>query len=533
MRKEYRLLYLLALLKLILPFLIQDPAWEPHRDEFLYLGEGRHMAWGFMEIPPVLSVFAWLTNLFGGGMFWIKFWPSLLGAGTYILMGRLILSFGGRWFALVLGLLPFVFGAYLRMFFLFQPNSPEIFFWTLMAYGLIRHVQTGQPRGLYIAGIAMGLGMMSKYSAAFYAASLLGGLLLTKERRVFFNRHFYFALAIGLVIFLPNLIWQYVHGFPVVYHMKELQRTQLQYIGPGAFLIDQVLMYLPCFFVAVAGLIWAGFSREGRPYRWISWAYLLVILLLLAGHGKSYYSAGAYPVLFAFGALGLERWTTGRLLFWRYVMMAVTAFLGYTYVTIALPWLPPARLAAYYAKTGVARKTGSLRWEDQQDHPLPQDFADMLSWKEMTQKVAKAYSLLDSAEKAHTFLFCDNYGEAGAVNYYGPRYHLPPVYSDNASFLYWMPDNFYQFNTLLLVTDDKAEMQHAFIREFASVTLVDSITTPYAREAGSLIILMKGPSPTFRKAFRDKIDRDKHKTTAAGATSPESPNALEKGGTLH
>jgi hypothetical protein len=130
-------------------------------------------------------------------------------------------------------------------------------------------------------------------------------------------------------------------------------------------------------------------------------------------------------------------------------------------------------------------------------------------------------------------LFCDNYGEAGAVNYYGPQYGLPPAYSDNASFLYWMPEN-YQYNVLLLVTDDKEEMNHAFIREFESVKLMDSITNPYARENGSLIILFKGPSATFRRAFVDKIDKKRFKTTATGVSGPGvSPNSLEPGGSMH
>jgi hypothetical protein len=533
MRKEYRLLYLLALLKLVLPFLIQNHVYEPHRDEFLYLIEGRHMAWGFMEVPPVLSVFAWLTNLFGGGFFWIKFWPSLLGALTYLLMGRLILGFGGRWFALVLAVLPFMCGAYLRFFFLFQPNSPEVFCWTLMAYGLIRYVQMGTNRGLYIAGIAMGLGMMSKYSAAFYVVGLIGGLLLTNQRRILVNRHFWLAMLVGLAIFLPNLIWQCVHGFPVVFHMNELQKNQLQFVTPKDFLISQLLMNVSCCWVWLAGLYWLIFTSAGRPYRFTGWAYIIVIILLLAGHGKDYYALGAYPVLFVFGALSLERWAVGRRHFRRYVMLAVSAFIGYTYVPVAMPFLPPRELAEYYSKKSLVRKSGALRWEDLKDHPLPQDFADMLSWKEMTAKMARAYSTLDSTDKMQTALFCDNYGEAGAVNYYGRDYQLPPAYSDNASFLYWMPESFYSYNNVLLVTDDKQEMQHSFIHEFVSAKVMDSITNPYAREYGTLIILLKGPSDKFRKAFRDKIEKDKYKTTARGTAAGVGPNDLEKGGSMH
>src|ERR1700689_3591231 len=182
------LVYLLALLKFVLPFLIQNSTYEPHRDEFLYIAEAHHMAWGYLEVPPVMSVFAYVTNTMGGSFFWIKIWPSLFGSLTYILVARLILSMGGKMFALILGFLPFIFGYYMHVHFMFQPNFLEVFFWTLMAYGLVRYVQTEKPNGLYIAGIALGLGMMSKYSVSFFAISLLVGLLLTKERKIFLNK---------------------------------------------------------------------------------------------------------------------------------------------------------------------------------------------------------------------------------------------------------------------------------------------------------------------------------------------------------
>src|SRR5579863_3808223 len=150
MQKLNRLLYFLAIVKFVLPFFLQNALYEPHRDEFLYLAEGRHMAWGFMEVPPLLSVFAWLTNLFGGGMFWIKFWPSLFGALNFIVIGKIIISLGGRSFALVLGFLPFVTGAYLRVHYLFQPNFLEIFFWTLIAYSCICYVQTQNNKWIYL-----------------------------------------------------------------------------------------------------------------------------------------------------------------------------------------------------------------------------------------------------------------------------------------------------------------------------------------------------------------------------------------------
>jgi hypothetical protein len=509
MKNSNRFVYLLALIKFALPFFLQSSAYEPHRDEFLYLAEGHHVDWGFMEVPPLLSVFAWLTNLFGGSMFWIKFWPSLFGAFTFLMIGKIIQSLGGKGFALLLGFLPFVTGAYLRVHFLFQPNFLEIFFWTSIAFSLIRHVQTGKNRWLYFFGISAGLGMMSKYSVAFYIVSILMGLLLTRNRRIFINRHFYFSVLLAFIIFLPNMIWQYSRHFPIVYHMSELRKNQLQYISPAGFLIDQLILILPCVFVWIAGLLFVGFSPAARKYRFIGWSYVFVIVLLLIGHGKNYYSLGVYPVLLAFGACQLERLTAQGFKVLRYAMVLVIAFLAYLFVPLMLPLFKPGSLARFYEKRDL-QKTGLLRWEDLRNHALPQDFADMLSWEEMTQKMARAYHSLDSTEQKKTILFCDNYGQAGAVNYYGPKYHLPEAYSDNASFLYWIPDSL-RFDNLVLITDDLNEMQHPFIRDFQSADLKDSVTNPYAREEGSLIIILKNGDSNFKKMFIEKIEKDKAK----------------------
>ena len=508
------LVFLLALLKFILPFLVQSPAYEPHRDEFLYLAEGRHMAWGYLEVPPMMSVLAWLTNMMGGGFFWIKIWPSLFGALTWLVVARLILSLGGRAFALVLGFLPFVFGYYVHVHYMFQPNFLEVFFWTLMAYGLIRFVQERKPGWLSISGSAFGLGMLSKYSVAFFAISLLLGLLLTRPGKVLMNRHFYFAMLTGLGIFLPNLLWQYTHGFPVIYHMKELQHQQLEKVSQSGFLIDQVLFNLPGIFIWVSGLVWVSFTQAGKPYRFIGWATAIVIGILVAGHGKSYYGMGAYPVLFGFGAVYLERRTAGRLHFIRYIMIAFTLVVGCFIDTIALPFLPPRQLAAWYAGNSIVRRMGFLRWEDQKDHLLPQDFADMLSWREMTAKMAKAYDGLDSAEKSQAILDCDNYGEAGAVDYYGPAYHLPSPMGHSANYLLWMPRDFYKSNIVILATDNRKEIHEDFIREFHSAAVVDSITDPYAREFGSYIIVLKDPSEKFRKDWRAYYESLLQKTSS-------------------
>jgi len=509
MRHRNRIIYLLALVKFVLPFILQSSYYEPHRDEFLYLAEGRHMAWGFMEVPPLLSVFAWLVHICGDGIFWIKFWPSLFGAFTFIIVGRTIVSLGGKAFAILLGFLPFVLDVYLRVHFLFQPNFLEIFFWTMMAWSVISFIQTGQNKWLYIFGISVGLGMVSKYSVSIFAVSMILGLLLTPQRKIFANKHFYAAGLLGFLIFLPNLLWQYQHHFPVVFHMKELQQTQLQYISPAGFLIDQLIMNLPCVFTWFTGLCWISFSRKTKQYRFLGLGYLFVIVLLLISHGKNYYSLGVYPILFAFGAYQLEQLTIARLKIVRYALIVFALCIAYIFIPIALPLFEPGRLAAFYEKRHV-EKTGVLKWEDLKNHPLPQDFADMLGWEEMAKKMSSAYHTLDSNEKKSTVVFCDNYGQAGAVNYYRDKYNMPEAFSDNASFLYWMPAK-PDFNNIVLLTDDEHEMEHAFIKDFKSARLSDSVTSPFARERGSLIIVLKGADSSFKKFFIEKLEKDKAK----------------------
>jgi 4-amino-4-deoxy-L-arabinose transferase-like glycosyltransferase len=506
MQPHNRFLYVLAFIKLILPFLLQSSLYEPHRDEFLYLAEGRHMEWGFMEVPPLLSVFAWLTNIFGVEMFWMKLWPSLFGSFTYVIVGKIILSLGGRSFALFLAFLPFIFGVYLRLFYLFQPNFLEVFFWTVLAFSIIRYIQTEKNKWLYVFGISAGLGMMSKYSVAFFIVSIAAGLLCTPQRKTLFNKYFWFASIIGLLIFLPNIFWQFQNHLPVVFHMRELQQTQLQYIDTPSFLIDQVLMNLPCVFVWMVGFWFTAFTQKGRPYRFAAWTYFFVIILLIVLHGKNYYSIGVYPMLLAFGSFHLEQFTLHRK-YLRYVLVLIIFILGLPLVPAALPVASPKKLDRYYNAMKFSN-TVLLKWEDLQYHPLPQDFSDMLGWEEMTQKVARAYNLLNNIEKQHTILFCDNYGQAGAVNFYAKKYHIPYAYSDNASFLYWLPDSMH-IDNIILVTDDQQEMQHDFIKDFSYAGVNDSVTNVYARERGSLIITLKGANEAFNQMFKEKIKNDK------------------------
>ncbi|MEX6688974.1 glycosyltransferase family 39 protein [Danxiaibacter flavus] len=503
MKNHVKLLYILTVVKIILPFLLQDASYQPHRDEFLYLAEGQHLAWGYMEVPPLLSVFAWLTHLFGGSMFWIKFWPSLFGGLTFFLTGKIIISLGGRAFAVWLAFLPFALDGYLRLFFLFQPNFLEVFFWTAIAFSIIQYIQTNKNKWLYYCGLCVGLGLMSKYSVAFYTISILAGLVMTPQRKIFANKHLYFAAIIAIIIFLPNIIWQYNHLFPVLHHMKELQETQLQYINRPAFIIDQFMMNLPCVFIWIAGLLTLFFSSSLRAYRFIAWAYLFVIILLLYLQGKSYYALGAYPVLFAFGAFQLEKITSKRFRWTRFAMILFPVALGLFSLPLVLPIAKPEKLANYYQKTGM-NKTGDFKWEDLKTHPLPQDFADMIGWKELAKKVAAVYSTLPSEQKQSIFIYCRGYYSAGALNYYGPSLGLPEAYSDDANFLWWLPDSSHSKN-MLFIGHNIPKKDDLVFQQYEKYEIKDSVNMPLFRENGIKVVLFENGNDSLNTFINRSI----------------------------
>lgn len=496
MKKHYPFLLLLALVRLILPFVLQNGYYQPHRDEFLYLNYAGHMDWGYMEVPPLLSVFSWLTHLLGNGFFWVKFWPALFGALTFLLGGDLILRHNGGRLAIIILFISLVFGAFIRVFFLFQPGFLEVFCWTAISYCLIRFQQSKEVKWLNLFGISCGLGILSKYTTAFFLSGILGGLLFSHQRALFINKHFYFAGLIGFLLFLPNLLWQYNHNFPVIFHMKELRETQLVYMDTTGFIAGQIMMNFVVIFSWLGGLVAVLFSKKMKEYRWIGTAYFLVLGLLMAGSGKDYYALGVYPILFAFGSLWLEDLIRNWAAFWKVAFISVPVLAGLFILPLGLPMFTPEKLADYYEKAGF-RKAMGFKWEDQQNHPLPQDFADMIGWREIAEMTAKNYHLLPDSTKAATIIFCRGYFTAGALNYHGKNLGLPEAISDNGSYLQWIPDDF-NFKHLMLIGHRNPDPDDIVFNHFESRRLMDSINMPLFRENGMKVFFFENGSDSMR-----------------------------------
>jgi hypothetical protein len=479
----------LAALKFVLPFLLQHPVYELHRDEYLYYEQGHHLDFGFLENPSLIGVMAFISLLLGGSFFWIKFWPSLLGVLTILITAGIVRELGGKFFACVVAALGILFTAYMRIHFLFQPNALEICSWTLGIYFLLRFINTQQNKYIYFLSLAMALGWWSKYSVLFFATAILISLLLTPYKKVILQKHFWLALLLGFVLVLPNIIWQYMHNWPLMHHMDELRATQLKYISKTGFIKDQFLLLLPVVFVWLGGLIWLLFQSK---YRLIAFIYLFTFLLIMLGSGKAYYTLGAYPMLVAAGGVWLERISTTRL--WlRWAAVAFILFLAIPFIPVLLPMQPPQQMAVTNKKFKLD-EMGLLKWEDQQNHPLQQDFADMLGWKELSGKAEALFLSLPDTAKRNAIVYCRNYGQAGALRYYAsdPGFRSK-IICDNGTFLLWIPDHL-KFRHLLFVGDKMPDNDDAVFQHFQKVTTIDSVSNTFARQYGDKIILFENAS---------------------------------------
>lgn len=508
MRRTKYFIWVLALIKFVLPFILQNSYYQLHRDEFLYLDHGSHLAFGYMEVPPLLSVFSWITHLFPQNDWVVKFWPSLFGAFTFILVAKAILHLGGQRFAIFLAFLAFTLTAFARLHFLFQPGFLEVFFWTAVSYSILRYIQTKKIKWLYLLALSLAFGFLSKYSISLFAASIFAGLLLTPQRKIFFKGHFYYAMACAFVIVLPNVWWQYAHNYPIVAHMKELKETQLQYVSPAGFLIDQVLMNFPCFFIWIAGLFSIFFVRIFKPFKAIGYAYIFLIVLLIILHGKNYYALGVYPILFAFGAVYLEKLFVNKRYALRYAAVAIPFILGLPVMPVLLPMAKPEALSDYYQKIGIA-KTGVLKWEDLKDHELPQDFGDMLGWKELSNKAEDVYNSLSPEQKKQTIIYCGSYGQAGALRYYGdsPEFRKK-IISENGSNKLWMPKNLV-FKNILLIDDEMPDKDDSVLIHFESNKIVDSVDTKYSRQLGDKIFLFTNADDQAQRIANKEFDESR------------------------
>ncbi|MGH7493495.1 MAG: glycosyltransferase family 39 protein [bacterium] len=498
---EWLLLSGLALGKLASHFLTSTN-YELHRDTYLFLALGDHLDWGYVSVPPAIAFFARLSQtLFGDSVFAIGILPALIGALSILLVGLMVKSLGGKIWAIALAGTAFLISpAFLRSNSLFQPVSFDQFFWLLTTFLALRLLQTRNPKLWLPLGAVCGLAFLNKYAIAFLVCALLLSFLLAPDRQLLFSKYFVFGLLAGLLIVLPNLLWQMHHNWPVLAHMAELQLTQLVNVSISNFLLMQVLMNLPGLLVWLAGLAFFLFSKAGKGLRVLGYAYLAVILIFILFRGKHYYTLGIYPLLFAAGGFWIEKHFTISNRWMRPALLALMIMIALPVIPYSLPVLAHERMLAYAEKSKNYGLANALRWEDGKIHPLPQDYADMIGWEELANVVIRTYHSLSDSEKARCVIYAENYGQAGAIKYYGKKHGLPEPASFNETFLFWAPDSV-DFTTLIYVNDEIEEISYFF----AEVRQVGKITNAFARESGLPVFLCRHPRNGFFEFYREKV----------------------------
>jgi len=491
----------LAILKLVLHYYSHD-LYGLHRDEYLYLAEGDHLAWGYLEVPPMIAVLGKLARgVLGDTIFAVRFFPALVGGVSIFLVGMMARDFGGRKQAQLIAGAAFLFSpAYLGSNNLFQPVSFNQFCWLLSAFLVVRIIKYQRPGSWYVLGVVAGLGFLTKYSIVFFLLALAAAFLISKERKQLLSPHPYLAVGLALLIASPNLYWQYSYDWPIIRHMEELARTQLVYMTPADFLVPQLIFHWSGVLVWGVGL-WALLrEKELAPYRLLAWAFLFTLTILLLLSGKAYYTIGAYGMLLAAGGVVWERWL-GR---FAWTLLPAMLILNAPIIPYGLPLMPVEKMQAYstYFKDNYGLTT-PLRWEDGVVRSLPQDFADMHGWDELPAKVATFYHSLTPEQQSKTMLYADNYGQAGVLNFHRKEYGLPECLSFSSSFTMWIPQEV-DFDHQLQVYDE----WHPTSEFFAKMIFIDSIEHPLARDPG-YIFFKTDATMDVRAVWKEIVKEEK------------------------
>jgi hypothetical protein len=354
-------------------------------------------------------------------------------------------------------------------------NAFEPLIWMGCAWCVVRAINTRRSSYWLWFGLLAGVGLELKYSVIFFLFGIVVGLVLTEHRRFLKGKWIWLGALVALLIFLPNLLWQVNHNFPFLELMRNIRESGRDVArGPVAFIADQAMIINPILFpLWVGGLVWLFFAREGRRYRILGWAYVVMLALFIVMKGKNYYLAPAYPILFAAGAVAFERATArkkqmagaeGKSLplapafySWiRWIYVAVIILASATLAPLSLPILPVESYISYQKALGFEPPKA----ENQPTGPLPQHFADEFGWEEMTRAVAQVYYSLPPEERARTAIFANSYGQAGAIDFFGAKYGLPRAISNHQNYWYWGPRDYTGEIVIVLGSDGEGDREH-------------------------------------------------------------------------
>ena len=445
------------------------------RDELYYAACGTHLAWGYVDQAPPNRrhrvVHAPAARRFA---FALRFFPALSAAAKILLTAWMVRELHGKRFAQVLATTAILFcPIYLTMDSFLSMNSFEPLFWTGCAAIAMRIANGGSPRLWLLFGVVAGVGILNKHSMLFFGLAMVLGLMVSSGTRYFRNRWIWLGALIAWAIFLPNLLWEIRNHFPTIEILRNVAKTKNAHVPWYDFIAQQALLVHPLAVpICLAGL-WFFFATEkGRNYRFLGWAYVFLLLEMLVLDGRIYYVAPVYPYLFAAGSVWIE--TQIADLSWEWAKRAILIPLavgGIIAAPLATPLLPVNAAAAYAHFWNVDK----IHVQNYEPGQLPQFFADMFGWPHQAAVIGSVYSTLTPADRARCAILAGNYGEAGAIDYFGPAYGLPPAISGHNNYYLWGPRG-YSGDMVIAFGMRLADLQSLF----GSVQQVNTINDFYA-----------------------------------------------------
>lgn len=442
------------------------------RDEFYYMACGEHLAWGYVDQPPLIAFAAWFArHVFGNSIISIRLLPVLTGAAVVFLTGVLARELGGGKFAQVLAAATILLApAYLAFDSFFSMNAFEPLFWLLCALIAVRIVNGASPKLWLLFGVVAGIGLENKHTMAVFGFALIAGLLLAGHQSILRSKWLWLGGLIALAIALPNLVWEARHGWPQIEVVRNAQEYKNVHVGPLRFVVEQILFLDPLALpIWVAGLVWCFVSSAGKQFRFLGWTYLIVLAIFMVMSGKTYYVLPVYPLVAAAGGLA---WESAASLPWRRVRMAAIALMvigGVATIPFGVPVLPVNLFLSYMH----ALPAFNVQTERDVTEQLPQLYADMFGWQHLADAVSRVYFTLPPKEQADCAILAGNYGEAGAIDYYGPDLDLPKALSGHNNYFYWGPRN-YSGACVILV----GERSEQYKNLFGEATLAATVDNP-------------------------------------------------------
>jgi len=409
------------------------------RDELYYIAMSDNLDLGYVDVPPLVPfLLAIVRSVLGTSFFSLHLLPAISGALVVWLVSLMVKKLGGGFNALLLALTCVTLAPiYLCWESTYTYDVFDKLNWTVMLYVMVLILKTEDRKYWIYFGLVAGLGLMTKITILFIAFGLLSAMMMTKERKHFLSWQLWAGGVLALLIFSPYIIWQIREGLPALEYYGSYASAKTWPSTPPEFIKNQIVtMNLLAFPVWLLGIYYFIFNESGKRYRVFGYAYFIVLIICIVLKVKFFLPAPFYTVLFAGGAVSIERFAAKRNIRLLKRAPAVAIFLiGLLQVPFARPIFPIEPFVKY---TGRSIWEG-IKGERHDLGRLPQHFHDRFGWDIMAKNIANAYNSLSEQDKVKACVLMGNYGEAGAIWVYGPEYGLPKPISGHLQCFFWGP----------------------------------------------------------------------------------------------